>query len=114
MARTVNGFPLAIPLRFQASDGRLRKNETVATRIWRNSSICRDQEIALAPAVRTAISCSKLGRGLSNARANQSARYTKTRSASFTWFNASRMLHLSGPYRYSDLSSEMPRKNVVV
>ena len=42
-ARTVNGLPLAMPFRIQASSGRLRKNEMVARRISRNSSTCRAQ-----------------------------------------------------------------------
>src|ERR1041385_5460704 len=45
-ALTVNGLPLATPFRVQASSGRFRKNEIVASRTSRNSSTCRAQETA--------------------------------------------------------------------
>ena len=44
----------------------------------------------------TASSCSKLGSGLSNPRANQSARNASTRSVSLKWLTTSNTLHLPG------------------
>ena len=73
-ARTVNGFPLAMPFRDQAASGRLRKKLVVAVRIASNSSTCRAQETSSAPAAAAATSCSKLGSGESKPRANQNAR----------------------------------------
>src|ERR1044071_1961393 len=95
-ALTVNGLPLATPFRIQASSGKFRKNEMVASRTSRKSSTCRAQETASEWAAATAMSWSKLGSAVSKLRANHKARNRKTRSVSFTWPHTWRILHFSG------------------